>query len=56
MEFFLILLAIFSVSVIVLFGLAWLAVVLAFLEPSPHDDLLLDGENFDNKAKGSLGR
>jgi len=56
MEIFLTLLAIFSVSVIVLFGFAWLAVVLAFLEPDVHGDLLLDGEDFDNKAKGSLGR
>lgn len=56
METLISVLAIFGASVIVLFGLAWLAVVIAFLEPSVHDDLLLDGEDFDNKAKGKLGR
>lgn len=55
MEIFISLLAIFGVSVIVLFGFAWLAVVIAFLEPDVHGDLLLDGEEFDNKAKGKLG-
>lgn len=56
MEFLISLLAIFALSVIVLFVLAWFAVMLAFLEPSAHDDLLLDGEDFDNKAEGKLSR
>jgi hypothetical protein len=58
MEIFIILLAIAGGSVIVLLGLSWLAVVFAFMEMSGNadDDLSLDGENFDNKAKSSLRR
>jgi hypothetical protein len=59
MEIFIILLAIAGGSVIVLLGLSWLAVVFSFMEMSGNtddDDLLLDGEDFDNKTKSNLRR
>jgi hypothetical protein len=59
MEIFIILLAIAGGAVIVLLGLSWLAVVFSFMEMSGNtddDDLLLDGENFDNKTKSNLRR
>jgi hypothetical protein len=55
MEIFLYLLAIFIVAVIVLFGFAWTIVMLAFSQPGIHDDLLLDGEDFDRKSSTAKG-
>lgn len=45
-------LAIFVVSVVALFGLAWLSVVLAYFDADAHDDLLTDGENFEHTTTG----
>lgn len=55
MEILLYLLAIFFIAVIVLFGFAWAVVMFAFLQPGIHDDLLLDGEDFDRESSKTTG-
>jgi hypothetical protein len=55
MEILFYLLAIFAVAVVVLFGFAWIVVMLAFAESDRHDDLLMDGESFDRKPSKTSG-